>query len=821
MMMKKQQLKNNQGIYFPLMNQKGLKGFITPFFAGHLAIDHDHYVLEPTSERNLYHQTSRNVMFFINDIRHDLNGLLKHQQDTTFTYETGLSYQKVTREVDQIIIETTSFLVSETNVERHHIKVVNHHDFPVTFQAISAVELYGRSAENQRDHRHVTSLLNVTEIHPQVVLMQPTLHFDETGHHLNSYAYGVSFQMIGHENLGASPTLDRFIGEGSLLYPKGLDDIVSSGTFYGYETIASFQTEVITLQPNEEKNIMLAIGVDKNKENLKQSLIDALDYHSFELELKRSERFYQPYINDLSFQLISKEVSHRLQFVSLQPLFRRVMGNSYLPHHDYGKGGRGWRDLWQDLIALNMYYDPQVYEMLYQYFKGIRLDGSNATIIGDQPGSFKADRNAIARVWSDHGAWPFITLLMYIHETGDLAFLMRKQAYFSDHLYGYGKFKTQDKPGFTAYQGTILEHILIQHIVALHHVGAHGYIKLMDADWNDGLDMGHEHGETIAFTMMYVNNINALIELIERLDVETFELYEPIQHVILNTISLDEYFQTREIKVSVITKVDLVNALKKLYERHLKHLQKAYVDDVYQSYYDHQGNLLDDSNTVMLTGQAMALLNKIATQDQAIKLAKKTKQKLYQKHLGGYQLNSLYQKEKQPLGRAFYFAYGHKENGAVFSHMVMMYAYGLYQYNLKHDGREAWLTVLEQAMKSNSQVYEGIPEYFNDQGKGKYLYLTGSASWLLYLLRHQVFGLKFKFGKLYLEPQLTRQDFIDQLATIDTKTFGNHTTIHYHLETDSDDYHIKKIIADNQNITLPIEKHYKIIHVYIGDKNGL
>lgn len=821
MMMKKQQLKNNQGIYFPLMNQKGLKGFITPFFAGHLAIDHDHYVLEPTSERNLYHHTSRNVMFFINNKRYDLNGLLPHQLETTFTYETGLSYQKVTREVDQIIIETTSFLVSETNVERHKIKVVNHHDFPVTFQAISAVELYGRSAENQRDHRHVTSLLNVTEFHPQVVLMQPTLHFDETGHHLNAYTYGVSFQMIGHENLGASPTLDRFIGEGSLLYPKGLDDIVASGTFYGYETIASFQTEVITLQPNEEKNIMLAIGVDKNKENLKQSLIDALDYHSFDLELKRSERFYQPYINDLSFQLISKEVSQRLQFVSLQPLFRRVMGNSYLPHHDYGKGGRGWRDLWQDLIALNMYYDPQVYDMLYQYFKGIRLDGSNATIIGDQPGSFKADRNAITRVWSDHGAWPLITLLMYIHETGDLAFLMRKQAYFSDHLYGYGKFKTQDKPGFTEYQGTILEHILIQHVVALHHVGAHGYIKLMDADWNDGLDMGHEHGETIAFTMMYANNINALIELIERLDVETFELYEPIQHVILNTISLDEYFQTREIKVSVISKVDLVDALEKLYEKHLKHLQKAFVDDIYQSYYGHQGKLLDDSNTVMLTGQAMALLNKIATQDQAIKLAKKTKQKLYQQHLGGYQLNSMYQKEKKPLGRAFYFAYGHKENGAVFSHMVMMYAYGLYQYNLKHDGREAWLTVLEQAMNTNSQVYEGIPEYFNDQGKGKYLYLTGSASWLLYLLRHQVFGLKFKFGKLFLEPQLTRKDFIDQLATIDTKTFGNHTTIHYHLETDSDDHRIKKIIADNQDITLPIEKHYKIIHVYIGDKNGL
>ena len=820
-MIKKQHIKNNQGTYFPLMNQKGLKGFITPFFAGHLAIDHDHYVLEPTSERDLYKQTSRNVMFFIDDTRYDLNGQLEHQQNTTISYETRLSYQKVIREEHNIAIETTSFLVSETNIERHFIKIKNNAQKPVTFQAVSAIELYGRSAENQRDHRHVTSLLNVTELSLNTLVMTPTLHFDETGHHKNQLSYGVSFQMIGHHNIGASPTLDRFIGEGSFLYPKGLSDLVSSGTYYGYESIAAFQTERITLNPNEEKHILFSIGVDDDASRLKDTLEKALNPNTFITELNESEIFYQPYVNDLSFELISKDVSQRLQFVSLQPLFRRVMGNSYLPHHDYGKGGRGWRDLWQDLIALNMYYDPQVYDMLFQYFKGIRLDGSNATIIGDQPGSFKSDRNAISRVWSDHGAWPLITLLMYIHETGDVAFLMRKQAYFSDHLYGYGQFKTQDKPSFTTYEGTILEHLLIQHVVALHHLGEHGYIKLMDADWNDGLDMGHEKGESIAFTMMYVNNIKSLVELIETLNETSFDLYGPIYELILNHISLETYFKTREISSSSISKSDLIKALNELYETHYTHLQKAFKHDIFQSYYDHQGLPLDDTDTVMLTGQAMALLNTIATKEQAQKIAKKTRDVLYQKHLGGYKLNSHYQEDKHPLGRAFYFAYGHKENGAVFSHMAMMYAYGLYQYHLNHEAHEAWFSILDQAMQPQSQVYEGIPEYFNDEGKGKYLYLTGSASWLLYILRHQVYGLQFHFGKLYLKPKLILKDFINQQATINTKTFGSQTTIHYHLEASVDNYEIKKIVADKEEITLPIEKHYQTIHVYLGDKNGI
>ena len=191
----------------------------------------------------------------------------------------------------------------------------------------------------------------------------------------------------------------------------------------------------------------------------------------------------------------------RLEDVSLQPTFRRVMGNSYLPHHDYGKGGRGWRDLWQDLIALNMYHNPNVEEMIFEYFKGVRIDGSNATIIGEKIGAFIADRNKIARVWSDHGAWPLITLNMYIQETGNSRILLREQAYFEDKFTHYSqKNDNVALKRFTEYKGTILEHILIQHIVALNNTGSNGYVKLMDADWNDGLDMGKDQAETIAFT---------------------------------------------------------------------------------------------------------------------------------------------------------------------------------------------------------------------------------------------------------------------------------------------------------------------------------
>ena len=72
-----------------------------------------------------------------------------------------------------------------------------------------------------------------------------------------------------------------------------------------------------------------------------------------------------------------------MRWVSLQPLLRRIYGCSFLPHHDYGRGGRGWRDLWQDCLSLLLMDPGGVGEMIQASFGGVRMDGTNATIIGE------------------------------------------------------------------------------------------------------------------------------------------------------------------------------------------------------------------------------------------------------------------------------------------------------------------------------------------------------------------------------------------------------------------------------------------------------
>lgn len=823
-MKKTHHVSQNQGQYWPLLNQKGLKGYITPFFAGHLAIDHDHYILEPTSEQSMYAPyTSRNVHVFVDGTRFDLNGLLPHQIEQAFTYETDHAYQVVKRDFNGVQLNTTSFVALHDDVEIHELTLTNTTHEVKEVSLMSAVSIYGRSAENQRDHRHVTSLLNDIHLFKNYIIVTPRLHFDESGHHLNERNYFVSFSSDDVKMKGIVPTLDSYINGGSYQYPRGLNLFETSNIVSGYEAFGGISSETVLLKPNQSITCVLLIGSATSEKEANDVIKNYQSLNKVHHSLNEIVQYFKFFNEHLSFYMQNEDVNDRLKDVVLQPVYRRYMGNSYLVHHDYGKGGRGWRDLWQDMIALNMYGDASVVTNMYQYFKGVRLDGTNATIIGEKPGEFKADRNKISRVWSDHGAWPLITLKMYVDETGDLSLLLKKQPYFNDHMTHYGQ-KTKEVKSlhtFTTYEGTILEHILIQHMTAIHHTGAHGFIKLLDADWNDGLDMGKDKAETIAFTMMYAKHLKVLAHIVKALKQSTFTLLKPLISLILGNITLETYFNqvTEDIQSLEIESDVLVQHLLDTHETMVFKLRnEAFKEDVFKSYIGHDGLDLDDKNTVMLTGQTMALLNEVATQEQAISLSKKTKDVLFKKDLGGYQLNSLYPLEKHPLGRAFYFAYGHKENGAVFSHMAMMYVYGLYNYKLQALAHEGLMTLLNQSMKASNQVYRGIPEYFNDKGHGKYLYLTGSASWLLYILRRHVFGLRFDFGKLYIEPQLDTSDFINGKASIETIVFNQKTNFTYLLKpsTPSHNFKVLNIEADGKEITLPITTHYKNITITWG-----
>lgn len=163
---------------------------------------------------------------------------------------------------------------------------------------------------------------------------------------------------------------------------------------------------------------------------------------------------------------------------------------------------------------------------------------------------------------------------------------------------------------------------------------------------------------------------------------------------------------------------------------------------------------------MMLTGQVFAIMSGTAEHGQVERICKSADCYLYEKEVGGYRLNTNFHEEKFNLGRMFGFAYGEKENGAVFSHMTVMYANALYQRGFVKEGYKALQTLADTAVNFEvSKIYPGIPEYFRGDGRGMYHYLTGAASWYMLTVITEVFGIHGEIGDMVISPKLLKEQF--------------------------------------------------------------
>ena len=121
----------------------------------------------------------------------------------------------------------------------------------------------------------------------------------------------------------------------------------------------------------------------------------------------------------------------------------------------------------------------------------------------------------------------------------------------------------------------------------------------------------------------------------------------------------------------------------------------------FNGYYDNHGRPVegkrDNHVRMMLTGQVFSVMGNVADDAQTAAIIKSADLYLYKKEVGGYRLNTDFKEEKFDLGRMFGFAYGEKENGAVFSHMTVMYANALYQRGFVKEGYKACLLYTSDA----------------------------------------------------------------------------------------------------------------------------
>ena len=742
----------------------------------------------------------------------------------------------------------TSFVPeTEEKVELTKFEITNTSDKAQTITSTVAIPMYARSASNIRDHRHVTSLLHRTFTVKNGIMIYPTLTFDERGHNKNKIFYGalakeeVNGEMVSPVSF--CPVTEEFIGRGGnfenpyyvvknqpLPYKAGEE-------VDGYETVAAIRFADCTLEPGETRTYIVALGYGESEAEITELSKKYLIKKHFDKYLEETKEFWQEKIN-VSYNSADSDFDNWMHWVNFQPMLRRIYGCSFLPHHDYGKGGRGWRDLWQDCLALLIMEPEKVREMLIDNFGGVRFDGTNATIIGSKQGEFIADRNNIVRVWMDHGAWPYLTTRLYMQQTGDIEFLTEANTYFKDAQICRGE-KRDDRWNDTRgnkqmtedalpYEGTVLEHLLIQHLTSFYDVGEHNHIRLRGADWNDGLDMAEERGESVAFTALYGGNLKNLAQDIKDYSDKTGKDTVSIAKEILMLLEADS---------SIYDSIGEKNALLEKYCDEVGHIISGEKTEVkcdwladkltemsnwitdhirntewtsdkegnswFNGYYDNSGKAVEgdfeSGVRMMLTGQVFTVMSGVATDEQVAEIAKAADKYLYDEAIGGYRLNTDFKEVKTDMGRLFGFAFGHKENGAVFSHMAVMYANALYSRGFAKEGYKVINTLYKHcADYHKSNIYPGVPEYVNQRGQGMYHYLTGAASWLLLTVLNEMYGIKGELGALKLAPKLLAEQFSKGMASATCMFRGANITVTYQnpFGLEAGEYTVKEIYID-------------------------
>jgi len=848
-------------LYFPLVNERGLVSVITPTLHGDIKTDQNTFLTPPVSVEDLHtSRAARNFWVKIDgkeawsvtgNSAPQIAQRLTGAEDVKL--EAGFLWHTLTRTNAKLGLraDVTNFVPPDADhVELMRVTLTNIGDDDLTLTPTAAIPIYGRSADNLRDHRHVTSLLQRTHTSKYGVSVKPTLSFDERGHQPNAITYAV----LGADENGAPPIeflplIEDFIGEGGTLdWPeavvRNLPGIKADGAIDGYESIGGLRFAPIDLQPDQSHSFVVIMAILDQAASSDDLIARYGTLAKFDQWLTHTQQYWQKKLDTLEVATGDQRFDQWLKWVTLQPTLRRLAGNSWLPYHDYGRGGRGWRDLWQDILALLITEAGDVSPLLFSNFAGVRIDGSNATIIGSAPGEFKADRNNIPRVWMDHGAWPLLTTKLYIDQTGDLNFLLRDQVYFKDRLI----YRTQQRDdqwqadqgtqqrtsSDEVYRGTVLEHLLIQHLTPFFNVGEHNIIRLEGADWNDGLDMARTRGESVAFTALYAGNLKQLSELasaLEKQGVSHIEvaaemlplldtLHEPVNYasVTAKHARLNEYFESarhtlsgKKARLSLRELANDLNAKAEWLFVHLRAQEWLTNHDGYawfNGYYDDDGQRVEGDRArgvrMTLTGQVFALMSGVANDEQARTIARAADRYLYDPHVGGYRLNTDFGEVLLNLGRCFGFAFGHKENGAMFSHMAVMYANALYQRDLVDEGFKVLDGLYQHCQDFEvSRMYPGLPEYVSPRGRGLYPYLTGAASWYLLTLVTEVFGVRGALGDLSLSPKLVPAQFdANGQASISTLFAGRMLKVTYHNPSrlNFDEYHIATLQLDGAAI---------------------
>ncbi|MGC9451728.1 MAG: GH36-type glycosyl hydrolase domain-containing protein [Oceanipulchritudo sp.] len=813
-----------------------MKSYVTPDLKGDICTDFHHYLTNPQVTEEL-HRNSSGRNFWLHAEGFDpwsVCGASVFQKGELWSQERAESsemeaspgwFRLRRRDPRRGIEAETTLIVPEGSdpVELMRVTVRNTGEEPLRLTPFAALPLYGRSADHFRDHRQVTTMCGLIRREKHGVHLRPKIHHDETGHSENHTLYSIlGFSADGSAPTDVWPLMHDFIGEGgSLENPRAVWENAKAPDYepadlHGQEAIGAMRFAAVELQPGAEAGWVVVCGITDGSGETASWGRKFGSAAAFEEHFSRTHDYWQRIVSSVDFKTGDLDFDNWMKWLTFQLKCRQIFGNSYLPDYGYGRGGRGWRDLWQDLLSIFLVDPESAREEIINNHLGIRVDGSNATIIGTRPGEFKADRNNIPRTWCDHGAWPFYVVDFYLNQTGDYEVLLKEATYWKDDFTHRSKQRDsqwdpqQGHRQLTAsgavYSGSLLEHALIQNLSAYFHVGEHNNLLLEGADWNDTIDMARERGESVTFHSYYANNFLLLADALEQLQargiesVQVFPEMLPLLDRLPGQIPVDyadprakqrrlqAFFESVRHSVgdekASIAIPDLVADLRTKADAAIQHIREnewirtSDGKGFFNGHYDNDGRRVHGEHPlgirIDLVAQVIPTMCNTAADSQLPQMYAAVRDYLHEPRRGGLRVTSDYHEVLMNYGRITGYAYGFKEHGSKWMQQNAMLMFGLYQRGLAAEAYEVYRDIRSLCMDSGTtRTFPCIPSFIDRTERGSYTYLTASATWLLLAVFTRMFGILGLHGDLCIQPRLYGEQFDEKASTALSFPFRN------------------------------------------------
>jgi hypothetical protein len=267
------------GLNFPLCNLRGMKSSVTPDLKGDLCADFSRYLTMPIVTED-FHRCNYSRNFWVTVPGREpwsatgTSAFAAASQwtapDETFL-EAGIGWFSVRRTSARLGLEATAtvFVPSSPNLmELMRVEVRNIGRKAVRFVPTSATPIFGRPADNLRDHHQVTTMFNQVRRHKYGVVVKPRLIHDETGHQPNTTSYAVlAWTAQGHPAKEVWLRLRDFCGEGgSAANPEAVFRNLAAPNLKpadtdGCEAIGAMRFDPVTLRPGTSASWIVCHGI--------------------------------------------------------------------------------------------------------------------------------------------------------------------------------------------------------------------------------------------------------------------------------------------------------------------------------------------------------------------------------------------------------------------------------------------------------------------------------------------------------------------------------------------------------------------------------